>query len=99
MGGSLRAQLVKHLPAMQETWVRSLGREDPLEEGMATQVSTTVSGVDLILIWVFFTFGRFNLLKDLEHHSAIGAGVVWEAGADSGESGEGLQATLRSTPS
>ena len=27
---------VKNLPAMQETWVGSLGREDPLEEGMAT---------------------------------------------------------------
>ena len=32
-------QLVKNLPAMQETWVRSLGREDPLEEGMATHSS------------------------------------------------------------
>ena len=30
------AQLVKNPPAMQETWVRSLGWEDPLEEGMAT---------------------------------------------------------------
>ena len=30
------AQLVKNLPAIQETWVRSLGWEDPLEEGMAT---------------------------------------------------------------
>ena len=29
------AQTVKHPPAMQETWVRSLGWEDPLEEGMA----------------------------------------------------------------
>ena len=28
--------MVKNLPAMQETWVRSLGREDPLEEGMAS---------------------------------------------------------------
>ena len=28
--------MVKNLPAMQETWVRSLGREDPLEKGMAT---------------------------------------------------------------
>ena len=28
--------MVKTLPAMQETWVRSLGWEDPLEEGMAT---------------------------------------------------------------
>ena len=30
------AQLVKNLPAMQETWVPSLDWEDPLEEGMAT---------------------------------------------------------------
>ena len=30
------AQLVKNLPAMQETWVQPLGWEDPLEEGMAT---------------------------------------------------------------
>ena len=30
---SLVAQLVKRLPAMQETWVRSLDREDPLEKG------------------------------------------------------------------
>ena len=30
---------IKNLPAMQETWVRSLGREDPLEEGMATHFS------------------------------------------------------------
>ena len=31
--------MVKNLPAMQETWVRSLGWEDPLEEGMATHSS------------------------------------------------------------
>ena len=30
---SLVAQLVKNLPAMRETWVRSLGWEDPLEKG------------------------------------------------------------------
>ena len=30
-------QWVKKLPAMQEMWVQSLGGEDPLEEGMATQ--------------------------------------------------------------
>ena len=36
---SLVAQTVKNLPAMWETWVRSLGWEDPLEEGMATQSS------------------------------------------------------------
>ena len=33
------AQLVKNLPAMQETWVRSLGREDPLEKEVATHSS------------------------------------------------------------
>ena len=33
---SLVAQLVKNQPAMRLTWVRSLGREDPLEEGIAT---------------------------------------------------------------
>ena len=31
--------MVKNLPAMEETWVRSLGWEDPLEEGMATHSS------------------------------------------------------------
>ena len=31
--------MVKNLPAMQETWVRYLGWEDPLEEGMATHPS------------------------------------------------------------
>ena len=33
------AQMVKNPPAMWETWVRSLGWEDPLEEGMATHSS------------------------------------------------------------
>ena len=36
---SLVAQLVKNLPTMQETWVRSLGWEDPLEKGTATHSS------------------------------------------------------------
>ena len=31
--------MVKNLPEMQKTWVQSLGWEDPLEEGMATQSS------------------------------------------------------------
>ena len=33
---SLVAQRVKNLPAMQETWVQTLGWEDPLEKGNAT---------------------------------------------------------------
>ena len=39
----LVAQMVKNLPAMQETQVRSLGQEDPLEKGMATH--------SIILAW------------------------------------------------
>ena len=34
------AQTVKRLPAMRETWVRSLGQEDPMEKEMATHSST-----------------------------------------------------------
>ena len=40
MGSSLVAQRLKRLPAMQETWVRSLGWEDPLEKEMAPHSST-----------------------------------------------------------
>ena len=40
---SLVAQLVKNLPAMRETWVQSLGWENPLEKGKATHSS--------ILVW------------------------------------------------
>ena len=36
---SLVAQMVKNLPAMQETWIRSLGWEDPLKKEMATHSS------------------------------------------------------------
>ena len=40
---SLVTQMVKNLPAMQETWVRSLGQEDLLEKGITTHSS--------ILVW------------------------------------------------
>ena len=39
-GTSLVAQTVKRLPAMRETWVQSLGREDSLEKEMPTQMAT-----------------------------------------------------------
>ena len=42
---SLVAQMVKNLPAMRKTWVRSLGWEDPVEEGMVTHSS--------VLAWRF----------------------------------------------
>ena len=37
---SLVAQMVKRLPTVRETWVRSLGQDDPLEKEMATHSST-----------------------------------------------------------
>ena len=39
-GTSLVAKMVKRLPATRETWVQSLGQEDPLEKEMATHSST-----------------------------------------------------------
>ena len=45
---SLVAQMGKNLPAMQEMWVWSLGREDTLEKEMATHSST--------LAWIFNFF-------------------------------------------
>ena len=42
------AQTVKRLPAMQETWVQSLGQEDPLEKEMATHSSTLAWKIPLI---------------------------------------------------
>ena len=42
---SLVAQLVRNLLAMQETWVRSLGWEDPLEKGTATHSSIVAWGI------------------------------------------------------
>ena len=42
VGASLVAQRVKRLPEMRETWVQSLGREDPLQKEMATYSSTFV---------------------------------------------------------
>ena len=39
------AQIVKNLPPMLETWVRSLGQEDPLEKGMVTHSSILASRI------------------------------------------------------
>ena len=48
---SLVAQTVKNLPALQETQVRSLGREDPPEEEMATYPNRTLRIHSSILAW------------------------------------------------
>ena len=41
----MHAQLVRNLPAMQETWVRSLGWENPLEKEMATPSNILAWGI------------------------------------------------------
>ena len=46
-GKSLVAQMAKNVPAMQETRVRSLGREDPLKEGKATHSSILAWGISM----------------------------------------------------
>ena len=54
------AQMVKNLPIMQETWVQSLGREDPLKEGMATQSS--------VVAWRILGMGEPGGLPSLGLH-------------------------------
>ena len=68
----LVAQLVKNLPAMQETWVRSLGWEDPLEKGIATHSSVLAWRIPWTVYsmgsqrvghdWVTFTFHAYMKL-------------------------------------
>ena len=60
---SLVAQLIKNPPAMQETWVRSLGWEDPLEKGMATHSSILAWRIP----WICTVYGvtkRWTRLSD-----------------------------------
>ena len=45
VSASLVARMVKNLPAMQETWVTSLGWEDPVAEGMVTPSSIPACGI------------------------------------------------------
>ena len=60
VGASLVAQLVKNPPAMWETWVQSLGWEDPLEKENATHSS--------ILAWKIPRTAQSKGLKGVEHN-------------------------------
>ena len=55
---SLMAQLVKNPSAMWETWVRSLGWEDPLEKGKATHSSILAWRIPCILAWRTHTVAK-----------------------------------------
>ena len=62
-GASLVAQLVKNPPATQETWVRSLGWEDPLEKRKATyplQYSGLENGRDCIVHGIAKSWTRLS---------------------------------------
>ena len=58
---SLVAQTVKNLPAMQETWIQSLSREDPPEKSMATHSS--------ILAWRILWTEEHDGLQSMESQS------------------------------
>ena len=58
---SLVAQMVKNLPAVQETQVQSLGWEDPLEKGMATYSSILVREIPQRSLVDDSTWGRKEL--------------------------------------
>ena len=49
---SLVVQLVKNPPAMRETWIQSLGWEDPLEKGKATHSSVVAWRIDCLVLRV-----------------------------------------------
>ena len=72
--------MVKNLPTMQETWVRSLGREDPLEKEMATHSS--------ILAWRIPRMGEPGGLPSMGSHrvghdcSDLAAAAVAEHGSN-----------------
>ena len=61
---SLIAQLVKNPPAMQETWVQSLGWEDPLEKGKATHSSIPAWRIP----WTVKSMGSQRVGKDSDFH-------------------------------
>ena len=71
IGASLVAQLVKNLPTMRETWVQSLGWENPLEKGtsahssiLAWRIPWTVYSMGLQRVrhdWSYFHFPLFLL--------------------------------------
>ena len=72
---SLVAQLIKNPPAMRETWVQSLGGEDPLEKGKATHSSVVACRIP----WtVYSPWGRkeSDTTERLSHFSFLIAAVL-----------------------
>ena len=78
------AQIVKNLPAMQETWVQSLGWEDALEEGMATHSSNLAWRIPMDRgAWWATAHGvtkELDLAEQLMHTHTHGSGLAWPRG-------------------
>ena len=75
-GASLVAQMAKNMLAMQDTWVSSLGQEDPLEKGMATHSSILAWRIP----WTEKTGGLHSMglqswtrLRDEHFHFSMGS--------------------------
>ena len=68
---SLVAQQVKNLPAMWETWVQSLGWEDPLEKGKATHSSTLALRIPWTVCIVHGVTTSQTRLSDFHFHHCI----------------------------
>ena len=80
---SLVAQRLKRLPTMRETWVQSLGREDPLEEAMATHSSVLVwkipqteepgglQSMGVIKSWIQLSMHTHNFLLSSAFHRNV----------------------------
>ena len=69
---SLVAQLVKNPPAMRETWIQSLGWEDPLEKGKATHCSILPWRIDCLVLGV----AESDRTERLSHYKGYNAGTV-----------------------
>ena len=70
---SLVAQLVKNPPAMQETWVRSLAWEDPLEKGKATHSSILAWRIP----WTIQSMGSQRVGHNSSQGYGFSCGHVW----------------------
>ena len=69
---SLVVQLVKNPPAMRETWIQSLGWEDPLETGKATHSSVVAWRIDCLVLRV----AESDMTERLSHYKGYNAGTV-----------------------
>ena len=73
IGASPVTQMVKNPPVMQESWVRSLGREDPLEKGMATHSSILFFSFEIyFILFLFFPLQYCIGFAIHQHESATG---------------------------